>query len=189
MREHVVQFAGDPEPFLVRAPPYRPGALGALPCPLLAADPGQFRHRHDGHHPGGDHDLLAPGGSRVAGRRQPPVEHMGEQQVTCPECSHRRPCRPAMTGDDGAEAGYDDGQEHRPVRVAGAQIEQHDGHGGEHHRHRMPLPPQQHRSGREQQQAREGIEGDALALLGVLREGGADQHEGGEQQGGGPGPP
>ncbi len=67
MREHVVQLPGDAQPLLVGAAPFRTGPLGPLARPLLTADAGQFGHREKGHHPGGDDDLLGPGGRVVPG--------------------------------------------------------------------------------------------------------------------------
>lgn len=183
-----MEFAGDPQPLLVRAPACRLGPLRPLPRPLLAAGPGQLRQGGDGHHPGGDHELLSPGRGRVPGRRQPPVEPVRHQGVPGPQGAHRRPRGPAVPGDDGAEAGHRDGHEHRAVRVSCAEVDQGGDRRAEHDRHRVPLPPQQGGSRHEEQYAREGVQCGPLRLLGVGGEAGADQHERRDEHGGAPGP-
>lgn len=155
---------------------FRPVAV-----PLFTAYAGEFGDREDGDHPGGDGDLLAPRGDRVALRRQPPVEPVTHQEVDHPQRAERGPGRPALPGDDRAEAGERDREEDRPVRISGAEVDEGRGRGAEHHGHGIPLPPQEQSGASEEKEPRKDVELFPVGLL-LRGEGAADEDEHGEEQ-------
>ena len=181
--EDVVQLTGDPQPLLVGPPAGGLRPLGPVPGPLLTADPDQLRQCHDGHHPGRDDGLLRPRGRTVSGRRQPAVQPVGHQQVPCPEQSDRGPGRTAVTGHHSAGTTHGDGQEDRPVGVAGDEVHQGDGGRPVRDRHRMPPPPEQQTAPRHQQDHGEDVQTDPVTPAGVGREARTEQDDGGHQQG------
>lgn len=189
--QHVVEFAGHAQPFLVGPSPLRRLALRAGGRPLLTAEAQQFGGGHDGHDPCGDEALLCPGRGPVAVRRQPSVQPVGDQDMPGPQPAQRPPGGLPVPGDDCAEAADGDGDEHRAVRIARREIDQGHRAGGDHGDHGAAMAEEQHDDRDEQQQPRGQVQGPAV--LPVLGESGADHDEHQEdgrrhpgQPGGGP---
>lgn len=157
--QHVVEFAGHAQPFLVGPSPLRRLALRAGGRPLLTAHPQQFGGSHDGHDPCGDEALLCPGRGPVAVRRQPSVQPVGDQDMPGPQPAQRPPGGLPVPGDDRAEAADGDGDEHRAVRIARREIDQGHRAGAGHGDHGAAMAEEQHDDRDEQQQPRGQVQG------------------------------
>lgn len=187
--QDVMEFARHPQPFLIG-----PALLRRLPFrlpvrPLLTAYAYELGGGDDGHHPGGDAQFLSPGGGMVVRGRQPPVEPVRHQDVPQPHHADGGPGGPPVPRDHGAEAAHGDGQEDRPVRIAGHQIDHRCGRAAEDGHHGVAVAHQEHGHGQEEQQPREEVQRGPLVHLPPGRDGRADHDDGTDQDRRRPGQP
>ncbi len=186
--QYVVQLAGDPQPLLVHPAPFGGLPLGPVPGPLLPSYADHLGGGEYGDRPGGDTALGPPRRRAVAGRGQPAVQPVPDEQMAGPQGSHRAPGGVAVSGDDGGEAGQGDADEDGAVRVSAGEVGQRDRADAVEDGHRIPVPQDQ--QGRPEEQQEPSERADRLPVgLEVVDPSGGRLREHGHEERGPPGQP